>query len=202
MTLLRLFFTGLLLSLSFAVSAEKPDELRYTYVNLDFTAGEIEDVYYGEDVDFGAFVVDGSIAVTDFLAIAGSIGAAVTDDICDYYYCDDVETTTVQIGVVPHFSIGNNVDLVFPISALRVDVEGFGEDEDDTGYSVGIGIRALLNPSWELEAGITHVDVFDDDDQTFSGLVRWHISGLYSMSLGLSSNDDVNAATLGARFTF
>ena len=68
--------------------------------------------------------------------------------------------------------------------------------------SIGIGIRALVNPSWELAAGITHVDVFDDDDQTFSGSARWHITKLYSMSLGVGVSDDVTSATLDARFSF
>ena len=40
--------------------------------------------------------------------------------------------------------------------------------DNDTGFSLGLGIRALINPSLELGAQLTHTDIYSNDSQTFA----------------------------------
>ncbi len=106
------------------------------------------------------------------------------------------------MGIVPHFPLGNNVDLVIPVAYEWVELDDGFYTIDDSGYSVGLGIRALLTPSLELSVGAHHIDIGDGDDQSVSGSIRWHIVELFSLSLGVAASSDVSSVTLGGRFTF
>jgi opacity protein-like surface antigen len=184
--------------------AAGPDELRYGYLDINLTGGEVDDLNSSaEDIDAGQFAVGGSIAVANNIAIFGGLSYAVVD-FSGEGLGPDQEITAVEFGINPHFSIAPNVDLIFPVSILRVDYEyEYGSEEgDDTGFTVGAGVRALLSPSWELEGLLNYTDIFDDDFTTLSGSVRWHMASAFSMSLGLSASDDSNSSTLGFRFTF
>jgi opacity protein-like surface antigen len=183
--------------------AAGPDELRYGYLDINLTGGEVDDLNSSaEDIDAGQFAVGGSIAVANNIAIFGELSYTVFDYEGESPYYSDDEVTALELGINPHFSIGNNVDLIFPVSILRAEAEDCCYEDDDTGFTVGAGVRALLSPSWELEGLLNYTDIFDDDFTTLSGSVRWHMASAFSMSLGLSASDDSNSSTLGFRFTF
>ena len=126
-------------------------------------------------------------------------GEIQTSDVC---FCTDIDTVGISLGIAPHFPLGNKVDVVIPIAYEYVELDDGFITIDDSGYSIGLGLRALLNPSWELSAGITHVDIGDSDEQTVGAAIRWHIVSLFSLSLGAQASSDVSAVTLGGRFSF
>ncbi len=194
-------FLGASLALisSVVLAAPPPDEIRYNYVDIGLTGGQIDagDV----DFDYGQAGVVGSWGVSDNIALfAGAAGGTI--DVESEGFCCDIDTAELILGINPHFPLATNVDIVIPVAFLWGEFDDGFFTDDDTGYSIGIGIRALVHPKWELSAGVQHVDIFDDDDQSVSGSVRWHIVSLFSLALGASVADDVNSATLSGRFTF
>jgi hypothetical protein len=103
--------------------AAGPDELRYGYLDINLTGGEVDDLNSSaEDIDAGQFAVGGSIAVANNIAIFGGLSYAVVD-FSGEGLGPDQEITAVEFGINPHFSIAPNVDLIFPVSILRVDYE-------------------------------------------------------------------------------
>jgi len=182
-----------------SLAAPPPDEIRYSYVDLGLTGGQIDAGF--TDFDFGTASVIGSWGVNTNIALfAGVAGGTV--DVESQGFCCDIDTSEFTVGIIPHFALAENVDIVFPLGALRAEVDDGFFSDDDTGYTIGVGIRALVHPRWELSAGVSYVDIFDDDDQSFGGSVRWHIVSLFSLALGVSFADDVESAALSARFTF
>jgi hypothetical protein len=196
----QLLGLALLIS-SISMAAPPPDKLRYNYVNLGASGGEIDTGTSLGDVDFTQGSISGSWGVHENVALFGGIsgGEIETSDVC---FCTDIDTAGVSLGVVPHFPLGNNIDILIPVAYEWAELDDGFDTIDDSGYSIGLGIRALLTPAWELSVGVIHVDIGDEDDQSVAGSVRWHIVELFSLSFGAQASSDVTAVTLGGRFTF
>lgn len=173
---------------------EPPGELRYDFLDLNLAFGEVDTV--GDDVDFSAIGIGGSWGFHDNFALFASLGAGEIDAF------GDIDTTELSFGINPHFAINEKIDIVIPVALLWADLDGRGFSDDDTGYSIGIGLRALLSPAWELGVGVQHVDIFDGDEQTISANIRWHLNHLFSLGLGGDFGDDASAVLFNARFSF
>jgi len=177
-----------------AFAAEPPSEIRYDFLDLGLAFGEIDTV--GNDVDFTTAGIGGSWGFHRNIAMTASLGIGEIDTF------GDIDTTELSVGITPHFSLAENLDLVVPVALEWADYDAGAASDDDTGYSIGVGVRWLINPAWELGAGVQHVDIFDTDDQSVAANVRWHINRLFSLSLGGEFGDDASAVLFGARFSF
>ena len=177
-----------------AFAAEPPAEIRYDYLDLGLLFGEVDTA--GNDVDFWGAGVAGSWGVHKNIALTASLGTGEIDAF------GDIDTTELSFGVTPHFPLADNVDLVIPVAIEWADFDAGAFSDDDTGYSLGVGIRWLINPAWEFGAGFTHVEIFDADDQVFDANIRWHLSQLLSLGLGAEFGDDTSAAVFDVRFSF
>jgi len=175
--------------------AAGPDELRYDYIDLGLTFGSVDTA--GDDPDFTSFDVGGSWGVHQNFALFAGLSVGEIDTTFG-----NIDTTALSLGINPHFALSDRIDLVIPVAIEFADIDAGIASDDDTGYSIGIGIRALLSPSWELGVGVQHVDIFDGDDQSIAGSVRWHLSSLFSLSLGATASDDASALVLNGRFSF
>ena len=194
-------FLAICLLPAVSLASPPPDEIRYTFVDLGFAVGQLE--VGNLDIDTTEGVLGGSVAVHPNIALAGSVGLG-TIETSDLGPVPDIDTTSVSLGVVPHFPIAENVDIVVPVSYLWLEADAgsnFGSD-DDSGYGIGLGIRALVNPSVELTVGLQHVDIGDDDEQSVSGSVRWHITSLVSLAIGGAVSSDSSAGLISGRLTF
>lgn len=177
-----------------ALAAEPPGELRYDYISLGLAFGEVDTV--GDDVDFTTFAVGGSWGFHDNFALFGRLGAGEIETF------GDIDTTQLSVGINSHFPITEKIDIVIPVALEWTDFDADGFSDDDTGYSIGVGVRALLSPAWELSGGIQHIDIFSSSDQSLYANVRWHLTDLFSMGLGGEFGDDVSAVLFDARFSF
>ena len=177
-----------------ALADQPPDELRYDFLDIGVNFGEIDSP--GGDVDFSSIGIAGSWGFHENFALFAGLSTGEIDT------AGDIDTTELAFGINPHFSVANNVDLIFPIAIRFVDLDAGIVSDDDTGYSIGFGVRALLSPAWELGAVIQHVDIFGGDEQSIAGNVRWHINHLFSAGLGLSASDDATSVLLDVRFSF
>ena len=113
-----------------------------------------------------------------------------------------MDTTDLALGINPHFAITDSLDIVIPVAIEFSDFDAGFFSDNDTGYSIGVGVRWLINPAWELGGRFQHTEIFDDDEQTFDADVRWHLTNLFSLALGGSFGDDTTAVLLSGRFSF
>ena len=187
-----LFISTIVPAVCFA--APPPAEIRYDYLDLGLTFGEVDTD--GGDVDFSGFGMAGSWGFHDNFALFASLGAGEIEAF------GDIDTTELSVGINPHFAIAENLDLVIPIALEWADFDAGALSDDDTGYSIGIGVRWLINPAWEFGAGFRHLEIFDDDEQTVAANIRWHINHLFSLGLGGDFGDDTTAVLFDARFSF
>ncbi|MGD8830093.1 MAG: porin family protein [Pseudomonadales bacterium] len=194
MTFCRLPIAVLLLCPVLAFAAQPPAEIRYDYVDVGVTFGEVDTV--GNDIDFSSFDVAGSWDIHKNIALIGRIGVGEID------VPGDIDTSEVSFGINPHFPLTDKIDLIIPVAIEWADYDGRGFSDDDTGYSIGVGIRALPNPQWEFSGGFRHVDIFDNTEQSVLGSARWHINELFSLSVGAEFGDDTSAVRFGGRFSF
>jgi len=179
--------------------AQAVEDLQYTFVEAGYETGEVD--VGTEDVDRDAFTAGGSFALTDYLAITASASKGEVDS--EEAIGRDMDLNLIQIGFVPHYALGYDLDLVVPVAIIKADARaGSFVDEDDTGYSIGIGFRKLATEQIELSVGFRHVDILDDDTKIFSGSLRFHASDNISFALGADLSEDSASLLLGGRYAF
>ncbi len=176
------------------LAAPPPSEIRYDYLNLGAYFGEVDSV--GDDVDYSGFSMDGSWGFHDNFALFASLGAGEIDTF------GDIDTTELSVCINPHFAITERLDIVIPVAVEWADFDASGFSDDDTGYSIGVGLRWLIDPAWEFGAGVRHVDIFDGDEQTVGANIRWHLNHLFSLGAGGEFGDDTTTVLIDARFSF
>ena len=183
------------------LAAPPPNEIRYTYVGGAGVAGEI-DLGGGVDVDQTLGSIGGLVGVHDNIALGGSVSAG-TVDTSSLGPFTDIDTSSVSLGAIVHFPLSSTIDLVIPVFYEWVELDDGFVTIDDSGYSIGGGIRALVTPAIELGIGISYVDIGSDSgDTSVGGSFRWHITDLVSLAIGAAASSDVTQGSLGIRFTF
>ena len=170
-----------------AFASEGP---RYTYVELGYE--RINPDNFNDDADAGA--LSGSLAVADNVHVfAGySYGQLDTSGI-------SVDLESADGGVGFHFPLSNTVDVVAEVAYLyaKVDADQFGS-EDDTGYGVNVGLRAMLTPKFELNGGVSYTDVSDSETAGFAGVV-YSFTDMFAVTAGVSVGQDVTSYGAGVR---
>lgn len=174
------------------------DELNYSYVEAGYRIGEVDTS--GQDVDFHKVGGTASYELTENFALFGTgfVGEVETTDIGAPR---DIDTRELSAGLTFHTPVYDNIDLVVPMAIAYARTRAGSSIESDTGYSIAAGIRALLTENIEAGAAIQHVDI-EDDEQSLTGNVRFHINEWLSLSLDGEISDDVNRVGLGARYSF
>lgn len=190
--MLRYALMGILMLSGAAALA---DDLSYsriqaTYQEVDLDAGG------GVDVDGDGFGVGGSFAIGDSWYAFANYATADFDSV--------VDLTILTIGAGWHTAISEKTDFYAELGFAdgEIDVSGFGS-EDDSGYSVEIGIRSMVNENLELFGSVGQVDFDDFGDGTALGAGLWYtVSGNFALGLGADFEDDVTSYGLGARLYF
>lgn len=77
----------------------------------------------------------------------------------------------------------------------------FGRVSSDSELLVAGGIRGLVTPNLELDAGIAYVNA-DDADPTVGVTGTWYFTDTVGVSLGLSGGNDLFGGGLGLRVNF
>lgn len=191
---IRLLAVAALLWPALSLADQPASELNYDFVDLGITFGEVDSP--GNDVDFSTFDVNGSWGFHPNIALIGRVAVGEID------VAGDIDTTELSIGVNPHFALTDKIDLVVPVAIEWAEYDASGFDDDDTGFSIGVGIRALATPAWEFNGGLRYVDIFGGDDLSVVGGARWHISSLFSLSADATIGDDASGVRFGGRFSF
>jgi opacity protein-like surface antigen len=175
------------------------DELSYTYVEVVSTTGEVD--RSGTDVDFNRVGGLASYELTEnFAAFAsGTTGEVETTGIGAPR---DIDTRDLAAGLTAHFPLFDNVDLIVPAAINYARARAGRIKDSDIGYSIAVGVRALLTKNIEVEGAVRHLDINSKDDQSLIGSARFHFTDALSVAVTGQLSDDVNAVGLNGRFAF
>ena len=166
-------------------------EFNYNFVQATYGQIDFDDINVdGDNIGF-----DVSLAITTEFHLFG--GADFSD--LDF----NVDATSWQAGIGYNTAISPIVDIVARASFQSVDVDtGFGS-ADDTGFGLGVGLRAELTPLFELGAGIEFVDLDDSGDNTaLSAEALFNITERVSVGVTGSFDDDVELFSVAGRIYF
>lgn len=175
---------------------------RYTYAEIGYANIEIDDDgFFGEDPDGDGYLLAGSVAVADMVHVfAGYADAELEFD----NFGVDADYETYEVGVGLNYAITGTVDLVgrLAYANIEVGIDGFGS-EDENGYLLQAGSRAMLTERFELNGFVTYSDFGDDlDDTTLDLGALYNFTRMFAVSGGVGFGDDSRTYNLGVRLYF
>jgi hypothetical protein len=185
--LLRSLFLGL-----FVVSATAAADINYNFIQGSYGQIEVDDV----DADGDGFGIEGSVALTDRFHLFGGYTTADMDF--------GVDLSQLEAGVGFNSPISETVDLIASLAYVSAEVDPPGPGSvDDSGYAVGLGLRAMMTPQLELNGGIEFVDLDDSGDDTgFGAGFLYSFTDQFAAGLSGDWSDDFSSYQLNARMLF
>jgi len=174
-----------------AVAAEGP---RYTYGEIGYSRVDFDN--FSDDAD--VFGLGGSLAVSDRVHLIASYsnGTIDTSNI-------NIDLETAEVGAGINYPLNNTVDFVADAAYVWAKADanhGFGSQDDD-GYALSVGLRAMLTPQFELNGGGTYADVSDDNTALYVGAV-YNFTNMIAMTGNVSIGDNATAYGVGLRLYF
>ena len=175
--------------LTFGSSAVVAEGFDYSFVGAGYTSAKVT----GDTGD--GFGVGGSAALSDSWHIFAGYESLGFDF--------DTDISSLSIGAGFNTPISESIDVVAQVAYLSVDVDTPLGSASESGYGIGVGLRAWVSERVELNGSITYADLGDGADDTSCGAgVQFYVTEQVSIGLGLGYADDVDTYTLGARFYF
>jgi len=192
---MKLKLMGLVAASAMAFSVQASD-LPYSFLDFGYTSAKISDE--GESESGGGFKIAGSY---DF---GNSIYAFA--DYSSFGFDGGFDLSYSGLGAGYKYSIAPNTDLNFELAAKRlgfdVPSDSFFEDDSETGYGIGLGIRSMISPNFELGGKVERVDI--QGSETFTG-----VNGAYYFGNGwgvsgeaVFAEDAFDTFAIKARYTF
>jgi hypothetical protein len=165
---------------------------QWTYGELNYTRIDFDDL----DADGDLLGVGGSIAVTDLFHLFASYddGEIEADGPVDA----DADYSQMRLGGGINYPVSETVDLVGQVSWVNLEIEDFDED----GLGLFGGVRAMLTPKFELNGGVSYVDIDDSDDTALEVGGVYSFTDMFAVSARASFGDEVTFYGVGARLYF
>lgn len=154
----------------------------------NFTAG-YEQLDFDCSSDCDGFGVGVSAELSDLFFITGS-AARYEDSLNAYSATLGVRTSGTQYAWYGELGL-----------AKATISTPFGRVSSDSELVVAGGIRGLVTPNLELDAGISYVNA-DDADPSVGVTGTWFFTDTVGVSLGLSGGNDLFGGGLGLRVNF
>jgi hypothetical protein len=162
---------------------------KYTYIEGGYTAIDIDD--FDEDGDLWG--VGGSLALTDMLFLSGGFASGDVGD---------VDLTQAFVGLGLNVALNDTTDFVAEAGVAYAEVEFGPFDEDDEGLGLSAGVRSMITPQFELNGGISYVDIADDDETALYAGAVYSFTDMFAGTLGVSFGDDATSYGIGVRLYF
>lgn len=166
----------------------------YTYFDVGYVRTDIDDL----DENLDSLGLAGSVAITDNFYVFADYedGSAEIGDF-------DIDANTFDAGLGVNVALTDTVDLFGEASYVGAELEAgeFG-DIDESGYGLSAGVRAMVMPQLELNAGLSYVDIEGLDDTSVDIGAVWKFTDVIALVLGASFADDANSYGAGIRFYF
>lgn len=164
----------------------------YTYFDVGYVRTDIDDIE--ENVD--SLGLAGSFALTDNLYLFADYqdGSASFERI-------DVDVSTMEVGAGANFGLSDTVDLFAEAGYVKAELEA-GEfvEVDESGFGLSAGVRAMVMPQLELNAGLSYVEIEELDDTSLDIGAVYSFTDVVALVLGASFADNTNTYGIGVRF--
>lgn len=157
-----------------------------------------------DDLDADGYYGRASGLVSDRVYLFGDYRHYSTDQVAGAY----AETDAVNVGIGVRFPVSEQLDLLAGggASFARIKPRGTAanvfSEEDDSGYFVEGGARAMLTDALELNGGMRYTKVFDESETTGIVGAVFHFTPRLGASASYEFGDDSNAYLVGARLGF
>ena len=182
--------------LALAVSVSTPvladNDMSYSFIEGAYLDTEIDN---GPDIDGDGFGLSGSVELgTNYFLTAGY---------STQEFNAGVDLDQKSIGFGAYTNLSDTLDLMGTISYVDAEIDTRFGGADDSGFGLGVGLRAVVAPNIELEGGINYVDLDDSGDDTSLALGgRYYFTEAFALGVGVGFGDDVTSWKIGARFEF
>jgi opacity protein-like surface antigen len=189
----NLLLTSLLLttiSISSAAMAKAPswNNIGLGYINVD-----IDDT----DYEPSGFVLSGSHLLNDNVYVHASYQSAEDD-----LFGDDLEISTLNLGLGYRHSLNATTDLFGQVSYLNAEAEYSGQSEDENGYSLAIGVKSMLIDNLEGGISATRVSLDGESETAINVGLSYFINDQFSIGAGYSFADDAKTLAVGVKVHF
>ena len=182
---------GLAAAMLVAAGSAVAEGPRYTFGEIGYSQVDFDN--FNKDAEmFGA---NGSFAISDRVYLIASYAEGSIDG-------TDVDLKAAEAGAGMHFPLNGTIDFIVDASYVwnEVDANGF-DAQDEDGYGVRAGLRAMLTPQFELNGGGTYVDVTEDDTALYVGGV-YNFTDVFALSGDVSVGDNATAYGVGMHMYF
>ena len=194
-----------ILGTAVASSAARADAPRYDFADVFYQS--INDPASTGLTSDHAFGLDGSYAFTDqFIGFA-----AYSHESADFnmFGSGTVSGNGYSVGVGYRFPLNSNVDLVPNLSYISTNasanVGGFSSSTSDTGYDVGLQLRAMVTDQFELDGSVDHSSPGSSTNSVSVGAL-YNFTPVFAVGVGygLSTTNaqNTNGWTLALRYYF
>lgn len=147
------------------------------------------------DADGTGLYLKGSYDFMENLSVIASYASTDYDD-------TDVTRSGFSIGLGYHMPLAAQTDVLLSALLDNVTVEAGPGEEDDTGYTLGLGIRHGIDQNFEINGGLEYSSLFDDSSTAFNIGGRYHFDKSWSAGLNYTMMEDANAWTVSVRASF
>lgn len=163
----------------------------WTWIDAAYQQVDFDDV----DEEADVLGLDGSWAATERVHVFTGYR---NGDVDTRFGALDVDELELGIGVNPQLT--ETVDLYGRVgwATAEIDLGGF-DDVDDDGFTLAAGLRAMVLPRWELNGGLRHVDLGDDDTELTLGTV-YNFTPRVAVTGDVAFGDDATTWGIGVRF--
>jgi hypothetical protein len=184
--------------------AEGPPELPYTGIQASFANINIDDF----DNDAEGFELGGSADLWRGVFVLASYSTAKTDDFRVGPLVGSIEVSGTSLGIGYHYALNPRLDLVPVVSWLDAEARFEGDfsalfaDQDDTGWSASVGLRALVTPSVELFGAVDRTDLYDDASTALLAGGVYYVTPHVGLGMSYEGADDSDTLLFTARAVF
>lgn len=167
--------------------------LSYKFLEADYVMVDAD----GGGGEADGFAIGGSYLFAPQVYATAGYSSLSPDGASDI----DVTAFTAALGFRHPLTSTLDANLEAGFVSAEIDAGSFGS-EDDTGYSLGAGLRAMVASQLELNGGVSYVNVFDEGETSFGVGAVFSFTPQLAAVAGADFGDETTGFNIGGRFMF
>lgn len=113
-----------------------------------------------------------------------------------------VELKEMSVGLGYNHKVTVKTDIYAKVSFEMTEATALGLTNDETGYSISVGLRNKTASWLELSSEVKFKDVQEETETSLELGSRFEFTDMFSIGVGFSLQEDVEQVHVGMRFTF